>query len=259
MERDPQAFSAWEMRRGVGWIAILLPWVIGLGYWVFGRHLGGGLGSISESYYTVMRDVFVGALAAVAFFLLAYRGYSEFEDRFFNGLAVLAALILLFSMNPEAVPTHPIGDPPSCHQAVEMAPTCSIALNQRLLMFHYEAFGWIHFGAATLLFACLGYVSLFFFRRTDGVARGPKKGYRDKVYLVCGLLIWGALAVYVLFLVAKTLTSEAGWVQALDHGPLLFVVETVCLEAFGFSWLVKGDGVYGLSDPPEQGASGSPK
>lgn len=67
-EKDPQVISAQQMRRGVGYLAILLPVVAAVGYGVFGQEYGGFLGSISESYYTVMRDVFVGTLCAVAFF-----------------------------------------------------------------------------------------------------------------------------------------------------------------------------------------------
>jgi hypothetical protein len=58
-EKTPQVISAPRMRRGVGWLAILLPVITAVGYGVFGGERGGFLGSISESYYTVMRDVFV--------------------------------------------------------------------------------------------------------------------------------------------------------------------------------------------------------
>jgi hypothetical protein len=113
--------------------------------------------------------------------------------------------------------------------------------------------------AAATLFASLGYVSAYFFTKThtDGRKLSPKKPCRNTIYRVCGFAIWAALAPYGLFLTAQRLVSGTAWVRALVDWPLLFVVETVCLSAFGFSWLLKGDGVYGLSDPPEQRASTS--
>jgi hypothetical protein len=39
----------------------------------------------------------VATLCCEAFFLYAYQGYSGFEDRFFNGLAVLLVVIAFFS------------------------------------------------------------------------------------------------------------------------------------------------------------------
>ena len=239
----------------MGWLAILLPVLTTVGYWVFGAQRGGFLGSISESYYTLMRDVFVGTLCIEAFFLYAYRGYNAFEDRFFNGLAFLSVVIALFSMNSKPVVAGGVDAPPSCHYSITMDPTCLIVLNDRVLMSHHEAFGWIHIIAAAILFASLGYVSICLFTKTDCTEPGPEKRRRNTIYRASGIAIWSALALYGLFLAAQSLASGASWVRMLDDWPLLFVGETVCLFAFGFSWLVKGDGVYGLSDSPEQGRS----
>jgi hypothetical protein len=191
----PQVISVQQMRRGVGRLAVLLPLVIGAGYCIFGKDLGGFLGAISESYYTVMRDVFVGTLCAVAFFLYAYRGYNHREDWLFNFLALLCVVVAWFSMTSTPLLVEPLPGP-SCSYSIKLEPTCAVVVNDRLATYHYEIFGLLHFGAATVLFVCLGYVS-----------------------------------------------------------PFLFIVETVCLEAFGISWLLKGDGIFGLlSDRPAQAA-----
>jgi hypothetical protein len=249
-DKDPQVISAQQMRKGVGWLALLLPILTGVGYLVFGAQQGGFLGSISESYYTLMRDVFVGTLCAVAFFLYAYRGYSAFEDRFFNVLAVLCVAIALFSMNSPRGATGSVDTDTPCFHAIPMDPTCLVMLNGRVLIYHRNVFGWIHLIAAGTLFASLGYVSIYLFTKTDSATLlGTKKHDRNTIYRASGGAIWAALGFYGLLLVARRL--GVAWVQALDDLPVLFVVETVCLWAFGFSWLVKGDGVYGLSDPPE--------
>jgi hypothetical protein len=249
-EKTPQIISAQKMRKGVGRLAILLPVLTALGYCILGGERGGFLDSISESYYTLMRDVFVGTLCAEAFFLYAYRGYNTFEDRLFNVLAVLCCVIALFSMNSiEGAPGVDTAPPPACYDAIRMAPTCLILLNNRVLMSHYEAFGWIHIGAAAVLFISLGYVSYFLFTRTDSANPNPRKLRRNVTYRACGIAIWASLAIYALLALVKVLVN---W-------PLLFIAETICLFAFGFSWLVKGDGVYGLSDSPDQTASVSPQ
>ena len=248
-EKTAQVISAKQMRKGVGWLAVLLPVLTGVGYCVFGAQRGGFLDSISESYYTLMRDVFVGTLCMEAFFLVAYRGYNAFEDRLFNVLGGLCVVIAVFSMNSKE--GAPGGDPdpmPGCYHAIQVTPTCVLLLNNRVAMSHYELFGWVHIGAAAVLFVALGYVSYCLFTRTEpGATPTPQKLRRDGIDRACGLAIWMSLATYSVLALAKVLES---W-------PLLFFAETICLLAFGLSWLVKGDGVYGLSDRPEPAATES--
>jgi hypothetical protein len=245
-EKEPQVVSAQQMRRGVGLLAILLPVLTAVGYCVLGGQRGGFLDSISESYYTLMRDVFVGTLCMVAFFLYAYRGYNAFEDRLFNVLAVLCVVIAFFSMNPvDGAPDVDTAAPPACYHAIRMTPTCLLMLNNRVLMSHYKWFGWVHIGAAAALFISLGFVSYCLFTRTDRDRPGLRKLRRNMIYRACGITIWASLAIY----------SLLALLEVFDNWPLLFIAETVCLFAFGFAWLVKGDGVYGLSDTSEQAPS----
>jgi hypothetical protein len=238
-----QVISAKQMRRGVGWLALLLRVLTGVGYCVLGGGRGGFLDSISESYYTLMRDVFVGTLCMDAFFLYAYRGYNAFEDRLFNILGGFCVVIALFSMNSKEGTPGVDQDPlPACYYAIQVAPTCLVMVNNRVAMCHREWFGWVHIGAATILFVGLGYVSFSLFTRTaQGTKRTPRKVIRDRIYRVCGAVIWTSLALYLVLTLAKVLET---W-------PLLFFAEAICLFAFGASWLVKGDGVFGLADSPD--------
>ena len=182
-EKTAQVISAKQMRKGVGWLAVLLPVLTGVGYCVFGAQRGGFLDSISESYYTLMRDVFVGTLCMEAFFLVAYRGYNAFEDRLFNVLGGLCVVIAVFSMNSKE--GAPGGDPdpmPGCYHAIQVTPTCVLLLNNRVAMSHYELFGWVHIGAAAVLFVALGYVSYCLFTRTEpGATPTPQKLRRDGI------------------------------------------------------------------------------
>lgn len=86
------------LRKAVGIIGILLPFVL-----VFGKILLDGSGiesSISSYYYTIMRDVFVGSLCAIAMFLLSYRGYEHADSVAGKLAAILALGTALFPTSP---------------------------------------------------------------------------------------------------------------------------------------------------------------
>ena len=69
-------YSYLALRKAVGWIGILLPFALMLGgFLIFKEEIIQE--SISHYYYTGMRDVFVGALCAVALFMFFYSGYNK--------------------------------------------------------------------------------------------------------------------------------------------------------------------------------------
>src|SRR6266498_3589357 len=76
-----------DLRKAIGIIGMALPFVLAFGKIII--ESPGIQSSISSYYYTVMRDVFVGSLCAIAVFLLSYRGY-ERQD---NIAGVLAGLL----------------------------------------------------------------------------------------------------------------------------------------------------------------------
>ena len=90
------------MRRIVGAIALLLAPVV----WILSGEPE--LTSISISYWTDSRDVFVGALIAIGFFLSAYNGAGEGKDwEFWLGKAagVFATCVALFPTRGSQVQT----------------------------------------------------------------------------------------------------------------------------------------------------------
>ncbi len=92
--------SYWELRKAVGLIGIALPLLL-----VAGKYLFEGPGiqdSISDYYYSVMRDVFVGSLWAIAVFLLSYRGHERQDD-------LTGDLACLFAIGVALFPTAPAG------------------------------------------------------------------------------------------------------------------------------------------------------
>ncbi|MDZ7633560.1 MAG: hypothetical protein U5L72_03595 [Bacteroidales bacterium] len=85
-----------SLRKSVGWIGILLPFVL-----VFGHicYLFGGdrlLNNLSVYYHTGMRDFFVGAICAIALFLFFYRGYDRWDNISANVAGFFALGIAFF-------------------------------------------------------------------------------------------------------------------------------------------------------------------
>jgi hypothetical protein len=236
--KNPEIISYKNMRKCVGILAMLLPVLTMGGYMLLGAHQIIFLDSISEYYYTLMRDVFVGTLCMVGLFLFAYKGYDDMENRVFNVAAILCILIAFFSMNPQ--------DYRSCFR---------LWFNNNVAVSHYSCFGYIHLTAASILFIILGYVSNNLFTKTDKsedptsqVKPTGKKITRNTIYKFCGRLIWLSLAVYVIYSGVEKIFADYPFVSTLENFQILFVVETVCLEAFGFSWLVKGEGIGYFND-----------
>jgi len=65
-------YSYLALRKAVGWIGMLLPFVLMCGVsLIFKSDIK--LQNISMYYYTGMRDVFVGALCAIGLFLFFYK------------------------------------------------------------------------------------------------------------------------------------------------------------------------------------------
>jgi len=200
------------MRVVVGAIGLLLPWVMLISGWLLGQATQP---SISGYYYTPMRNVFVGALWALAFFLIAYNGY-DWPDRLITNLAGACALgISLF-------PTTPLGPYTSQQFAI----------------------GMVHLAFAGITFVLLGVMALRFASREQtpsglpfggrckyalgftGPGSSSTPNWELVTYRVSGFLIIGCVALcFPLSLVSQY------W---------LLPLETIVLLAFGSSWFVKG-------------------
>lgn len=167
-QRDPERTqddrTIGRLRLGVGVIGILLPPAVPLGNEIL-RAWGAKTlilpGSISGSYYTGTRNVFVGSLCALGVFLICYR-YNRRED-YFSSAAGVFALAVAF------LPTSP--DHPTPRQ---------------------EAIGIIHFACAALLLLMLATFCVLSFwdpAPTD-------KRYVNRLYLIAGasIIVFTALA-----------------------------------------------------------------
>lgn len=224
------------LRRILGILGISLPFVLMIwGFILFDSILP----SISD-YYSIKdslghsygtRDVFVGVLLSIGFFLGAYRGY-ERRDDIAGYLACGCALCVAF------FPNKPDG-----------------------------WWNYVHFTSAACLFLVLSYFSIILFTKTKpskdvmwwnrilGIFRkapadhdGSRKRSRNIVYVSCGfvmlfcLLLFGLTQLYgVLFVEAKTGIFA-------EDSTFLFWIESSMLWAFGISWFVKGEWLGFLND-----------
>ncbi len=167
--RDEQKYSRHthsylSLRKAVGWIGLLLPFVLMLGLFILFR---GEVvqKSISHYYHTGMRDIFVGALCAIALFMFFYSGYDKWDNRAGN-------LAGLFAIGVAWFPTTEVG--PS------------------------DWTGKTHFFCAALLFITLAIFSLFLFTK-KGVNPTPRKLKRNWIYILCGIIMIACLIAIVVF------------------------------------------------------------
>jgi hypothetical protein len=160
--------------------------------------------SVSAYYYTGAVAMFVGVIFALSLFLFTYPGYENVvEDRVLGTLGGSAAfLVVLF---PTAPPNPDLK-----------------------LLWWREWMDRVHLISAGALFISFILFSLVLFTRSnlDPSEWGTGKKVRNAVYVVCGVVMIVAVA----------------WaVVALKFGKPVFVPETVAVEAFAVSWLVKGE------------------
>lgn len=190
------------LRKSVGFIGISLPFILMLGVsLIFEDDLLQE--SISHYYYTGMRNVFVGALCAVALFMFFYSGF-DWRDDWLGNAAGLFALGVAWFPTTQSGPT--------------------------------DLFGVLHYISAIALFICFALFSLLLFTlKKENVPPTPQKIKRNHIYRTCGVLIvLGILAMAVY----STFIEDYLYIPRF-----IFWGETVVLIAFGISWFVKGEAI----------------
>src|SRR6266567_4034780 len=103
---DQDKRTVQRLRFGIGAIGLLLPLVLPLGNWVFvqfGHDTEILPSSMSSSYYTSTRNIFVGGLCTLGVFLIGYR-YNERDDRWSTMAGLFAIGVALCPTAPK-VPT----------------------------------------------------------------------------------------------------------------------------------------------------------
>ena len=208
------------LRRLIGILGILLPFILATGCYLLCACTG-ILESVSSYYDTPMRDVFVGTLFTIGFFLFAYKGYERVDD-------IAGDLGCVFALG------------------VALFPTTSPS----------EFIEYLHLFFAACLFTTFTYFSIFLFTKSGGDGKGgfcsvnalyarvksgdrekKRKVARNRIYVTCGIVI--VLCIALIGLVEICL--EESPLTSLNP---VFWLESVALLAFGISWLVKGETLW---------------
>lgn len=215
--RNPAVLSFYTMRRTVGLLALTLPFALAFGS-IFASVFGPSHSlphpllqrSISDYYYSPMRDYYVGALCAIGAFLASSRGY-DLHDEITGYLAGFFAFGVAF---------FPSFDPRGTHYT------------------HLDVeFGYLHTAFAAFMFLILSYICIFRFSKTaphKPVTRGKRN--RNRLYTACGFIMIFCMLLMVVLTLHTTLERRhpSHW---------LFWCEALALGAFGVAWLTKGAGI----------------
>lgn len=221
IENDDQALRLSHdfLRKIIGWLGVGLPVLLVLGAWAFQT-------SVSDYYYTNMRDFFEGVLFFLSVFLIAYRPYGKdgWQDSLITSVAGGFALLLALF--------------PTYNQTLGHVP--------QVLVLQFLPADWsgnIHNVGSGGLFVCFAVMSLFYF--TKGAAEGvsDRKKIRNILYIAAGLGI--VVCVSVVGWGAATAPD-----QAARDTMNIFWPEAIALVLFGVSWLIKGGAFPFLNDKP---------
>ena len=197
--KNPIVPSYYGLRMVVGWIGVLLPFVLSLGHFVIFKPLA-LQPSISDYYYTFMRNIFEGSLCTIGVVLAATYGYDR-TDAIAGRIAGLAAIGVAW------FPCKNPCTPPWVYHA-------HVVFASSLLL--------------TLAFFCLRQ-----FPQSDlpPSLRTARKQQRNKLYYFFG---WTIVACIVLsFLTRVNWNGSPLWYRGL------FWFESIAVVSFGIAWLIK--------------------
>lgn len=201
---NDQIISYYTLRILIGATGIFLPLLVVIGKWISNGTPALEF-SISDYYDNgAGGDILVGVLFVLGFFLLSYKGPEKIDNRAADIGCVAALGVAMF-------PTTYCGD-------------CWV---------HY-----LHFVFALTLFSVFIFFSLVLFRKTNPKKQmSPEKKNRNKIYLVCGIImIVCILAIAFSLLVLKQEISE--------KYSLVYWFESIALASFGFSWITKSETLF---------------
>lgn len=223
--RDDEAIwltNSKTLRKLIGILGMALPLLLFLFLYI-DNGMAHPLPSISHYYYTRVSSIFVGILSILGIFLIIYRGKEPVD--FF--ISLVAGIFIL------CVVCFPTGNlTPICQDPKKLYSVTVLRISAFREGFHYASAG--------IFLGCLTFMSLFLFTKSNKKAadRGRKKKIRNRIYRTCGVLM--IIAILVIF---------AGFLKFIPEpfysdNCLTYWMETLAVESFGFSWLIKGEAMF---------------
>jgi len=199
-------FSSESIRLMVGLLTFILPILVSI--ISFTR-----LTSISASYYTRARDVFVGLLFVLGAFLVVYKGHTLTENWIANLGGLAAILAALFPM------------------------TCDLC--QPTLT------SYIHAIAGNVLFGVTAYFCLGPFRQSAKGKTWIKAQRRVTIYTICGFGIIACLVVLMVLGMVMTTEQKKIWTP-------IYWGEFVMLWLFSAAWNVAAKWIPWFTDKEKE-------
>jgi hypothetical protein len=215
--------SGIAFRRLIGILGMLLPFLIW--FWLaVDSGIYHPLESISHYYFTRASGIFTIIISLLAIFLIIYKGDrpGEFYLSLISGVFALCVVIF---------PTYNL-----CNKCLKFNNDFCITVvpvNAYRETFH-------HISAAIFLI-CLASMSFFqFTKQSDATMKeGSRKLVRNRIYRICAIIMVAALAVIFSGKYLKVFDEDFYY-----RNSLTFWMETIAVEAFGFSWFVKGKTIF---------------
>ncbi len=217
-KKDIWLSSQDSLRKLVGILGMLLP-VLLFTFLFVDSGFATPLPSISHYYYTRVGSIFIIVVSLLAIFLLVYKGEAT-VDFYISSIAGIFALVLIL------FPTSNISDI-CCDTAKKYSVTVLKKSDFRVNL---------HYISAAIFLLSLACMSLFLFTKSDKIPsqRPRDKKIRNRIFRTCGVIM--ALAVLVIFLrLIKIINGDQ-----YDNHHLTFWMESIAVESFGVSWLIKG-------------------
>lgn len=159
------------LRRVVGVLGVLLPLLLVVGCFVLGAPTI-LQDSISDYYGTVMRNVFVGVLFTIGWFLFTYRGYERSDDIAGDIACASMLCVALFPITSESAAVRAV-----------------------------------HLVSAGVLFLVLSYFSLVLFTKSQSARQAKEKQIRNWIYRFCGTLMLLCIAGIGIYYLALQTTA----------------------------------------------------
>ncbi len=200
------------MRRAIGYLGIFLP-IILIVLSCFRFFDTEVQPSISDYYYTNLRDIFTGTLAAVGLFMIRYKGHGN--PSFWKNDELLTNLAGFMAIGVALIPVNPEFD----HQKI-----------YSLIPVTHEWLGWLHYAFAALLFGIFALlaINIFTIGQESNETIPVSTLNENNIYRFCGYTI---IVLMILVPVSENL-------RLFQNSTL--ILEAQALFLFGTAWLIKG-------------------
>ena len=214
--KNKELTSMLYQKRILGILCILLaPLCLLFGLFGLSSNLPHWYLSISATYYANSKMFMIGLLFAISVFLFSYQCYDK-KDRIVTLIEAICALgIVVFPCKTDSIPQ-----------------------NVGLFNINNEISNYLHCIFALLLFIAFAVQVTFLFTITKHTPT-PKKILRNKIYRICGIVIF----VFISFEVITTLFKFIP-----EDFPKTWINEFFMLTAYGFAYLVKSEALAKLND-----------